>query len=135
MQKIITQDLGGSEETAKEKAQYTWQKDEIAWYFNLSYKDVFKVKFTGERWIIGNAWSRRKIYQYQYLATSGDHDLKRMGLDNNGISHGEEEEFFTTKDEAVAKGFKYLQREKDYFMREYEKNMLKLMSYNTKTEE
>jgi len=33
MQKIIEQDLGGNEEKAKSIVKYTWEKDEIAYYF------------------------------------------------------------------------------------------------------
>ena len=70
MQKIIKQDLGGGEEEANKTAEYTWQKDETAWYFCSIYNDVFKVKFTGKHWLIGNKWGRYKVYQFEYVESS-----------------------------------------------------------------
>ena len=133
MQKIIKQDLCGSEETAKSLAQYTWQKNEIAWYFDTTYRDIFKVEFTGEHWIVGNKWGRSKIYQYKYLESSGEHELNRKGLDYNGISHGNEEFFYTTKQEALTRGFRFIEAVKNEAILTFEKDMNRLNVYEQQT--
>jgi len=129
MQKIIVQDLCGDEETAKKEAKYTWQKGEIAWYFCTNYRDVFKVEFTGERWISGNKWRYEKIYQYKYLECSGDHDLNSKGLEDDGISHGEEGLFYSTKEEALARGFMCIKTIKNYALETFEKDLNRLKEY------
>ncbi len=130
MQKIIEQNLGGNEEVAKTIVKYTWEKDEIAWYFCNSFRDVFKVQFTGERWFLLSRWGDdRKIYQYRFLESSGEHELKLKGLDNNGISHGEEESFYTTKEEALSRGYRFINRIKDNAIKDFENDMERLNTY------
>lgn len=133
MQKIIDQKLGGSEETAKLQAQYTWEKDEVAWYFCKTYRDVFKVQFTGKHWIVGNKWRYDKIYQYKYLESSNEHhNLVTKGLYNDGISHGSEDEFYTSKQEALTIGFRYIERVKKRAIEEFEKDSARLKGYEQK---
>ncbi len=129
MQKIIEQRLDGSEEQANLDAQYTWEKDEIAWYFSPIYRDIFKVKFTGKRWLVGNRWGRDKIYQYEYLESSGNHNLKKQGLNFDGISHGYETSFYTTKEEAFSKGLMCITRDKEDALETFEKDFKKLIQY------
>lgn len=126
MQKIIKQDLGGSEKQADKEARYTWQKNEIAWYFCTNYHDLFEVKFTGNHWLSGNKWRRDKIYQYKYLSSTGDHDLNRMGLNNDGISHHDEDDFFTNRSEALVQGNRYLKRVFKDATKKYNDDMLRL---------
>lgn len=92
MRKIIEQRLDGSEENANKEAQYTWNKDEIAyiihnhgWIFEIT-----KVKLTGKRWLIGNKWGRSKIYQYECIE-----DILGTHSKNFPISHCEEYNFYT----------------------------------------
>ncbi len=114
MKKIIKQQLDGDEETAKEVAQYTWQKDEIAWYFCRNYHDVFKVRFTGEHWLIGNKWGREKIYQFEHLESSNpDKYTFSPGSLKEKISHGEEWMFCTEKEEALDEGIRILSDRKN----------------------
>ncbi len=130
MQKIIKQDLGGSEEQAREKAQYTWVKDEIAWMFDANYRDIFKVKFTGEHWIVGNKWGREKIYQYQFLDSSGEHNLKLKGHNNeDGISHDSEDAFFTDKKDALNAGYDYIAIVREDAINRFDKDSKRLMEY------
>lgn len=125
MQKIIKQKLDGSESQANEEAQYTWEKDEIAYYFCRTFSDVFKIQFTGEHWLSGNRWGRNKIYKFRYLEGSSDEDFSRKGLYSDGVSWGSEDDFFTTKEEAILVGIKYISkvfsRAKDEFEKAYEK--------------
>lgn len=130
MQKINKQNLGGGLEDAKLLAEYTWKKDEVAWYFCTAHNDVFQVRFTGNNWLSGNKWGRDKIYQYTYLASSGSHDLKRKGLNNDGISHGDENEFFTTKQEAIESGLRFINNNLNSALDEYRQYSTKLMNYS-----
>lgn len=130
MQKIIKQDLSGNEETAKQKAQYTWEKDEEAWYFCTTFEDVFKVKFTGEHWLAGNERRRKKIYQYEYLESS---DPESHSFDNTSsvkkISHSEESIFSATKKQAIARGLRYIKKAKDEIIKECDEAKAKLLAY------
>lgn len=130
MRKIIDQQLDGSIESAKEKVIYTWQKDEIAWYFDTTWCDVFKVKFTGECWLSGNKWNYNKIYQFEYLDCSGNHDLKKKGLNDNGISHGEERLFYTLPEEALEKGYEYIETNLKEAQAKYNKDNDRLEAYH-----
>ena len=130
MQRILDQELDGSQEQAETIAIYTWEKDEIAWYFCNIYKDVFKVQFTGKHWLSGNKWRFNKIYQYRYLESSSSKDLSRKGLDEDGISHGQEDIFFTTKEEAIEKGLKWVNRHFDNAKDEFTKDINKLNLYS-----
>jgi hypothetical protein len=129
MQKIFKQDLSGGLETAKVNAIYTWEKDEIAWYFCTIHNDVFKVQFTGEHWLSGNKWRYNKIYQYKYLESSGEHNLAAKGLDYDGISHGDEHEFYTTKEEAIELGLRYVNNVFNDAVEKYKTNILKLSKF------
>jgi len=129
MQKIIEQDLGGNEEKAKSIVKYTWEKDEIAYYFCTAHRDVFKVQFTGERWFILGRWGNgEKIYQYKYLESSGKHYLETKA-DNNGISHGSEDIFYTTKEEAILIGIEFIETQKYSALETFEKDMQKILKY------
>lgn len=129
-QKIIEQRLSGSEETAELEAKYTWKKDEIAWYYCNTFKDVFKVQFTGKNWLIGNKWGRSKIYQYKHLDDhSGDHDIAREGLDHDGISHSNENNFYTTKEAVVHEALRHIEAIKDYALKEYEEDKEKIKKF------
>jgi len=110
MKKVFEQDLGGNQEIAKRHVKYTWQKDEIAYYFCKTYKNVFKVQFTGENWFLLHRYigSVTKIYQFKYLECSNGEDVSAKGYDSSGISHSEEDVFYTTKQEAIAEGDEYL---------------------------
>jgi hypothetical protein len=134
MQKIIEQELGGDEEKAKDIVQYTWEKDEEAFYYCNNYRDVFKVKFTGVRWFLLRKWSSgSKIYQYKYLeCSSPERDLLRMGLDYDGISHGNESIFYTTREEALEKGFNNIKRTMDDAIETFNKDNFKLIQYKNK---
>ena len=129
MQKIIEQDLSGHLETANTNAIYTWEKDEIAWYFCRTYNDVFKVQFTGKHWLSGNKWRYNKIYQYKYLESSGEHNLATKGIDRDGISHGDENEFYTIKEEAIEIGLKYINRVFNDAIETHKKDTLKLSKF------
>ncbi len=129
MRKIIKQELGGDEETAKQLAEYTWQKDEEAWFYCNIYRNVYKVKFTGEHWLIGNKWGRTKIYQYRYLQSSGLQDLSRCGLNYNGISHGDEEDFYTTFEEAIEFGYRCIKRTIDDAIEKFREDSVRLSIY------
>lgn len=129
MQKIIEQNLGGSEDDANSKAEYTWEKDEIAFLFCTTRRDVNKVQFDGKRWLSGNKWGRNKIYQYKYLETSGNRDISGMGLDDDGISWDREERFFSTREEAIQLGFRFIERVKNDAIEVFEKDMEKLTNY------
>ena len=124
MQKIIKQDLGGSEIDAQKKAQYTWKKGEIAWYFCNTWRNLFEVKFTGKHWIIGNRWSREKIYQYKYLSSTSGVDIK--GLHNDGISHGSESSFFSERSEALAQANRILTSDINNKIDTYNEDMKRL---------
>ncbi len=134
MQKIIEQELGGNEEKAKDIVQYTWEKDEEAFYYCNNYRDVFKVKFTGKRWFLLSRWgSGSKIYQYKYLeCSSEDRDLLRMGLDYDGISHGNEDEFYTTREEVLEIGFNRIKNTMEHAINEFNKDNFKLIQYKNK---
>jgi hypothetical protein len=130
MQKIIEQKLSGDQETAKKEAKYTWEKGEIAWLFDHIYRDIFKVEFTGEHWLIGNKWSRSKIYEYKYLESSGYHDLKTKGFDNDGISHDNEKVFYTTKEEALKRDYDYINKVEQECIDKCKEDRLRLSVYH-----
>lgn len=132
MQKIIKQDLTGELLSAQRKAKYTWNKGETAWYFCLAHRDIFKVRFTGERWLVGNKWMYEKVYQYRYLSTSGDQDLQGEGLNHDGISHGKEAEFYSTQKEAVKRGIEYLTSKKDSLIEEIDADINRIQSFKNK---
>lgn len=132
MQKIIKQDLGNSEEIANSIAEYTWAEDEIAWLFDSTWRDVFKVQFTGKHWLSGNKWGRDKIYQYRFLDSSGEHDLKRKGLDNDGISHDDEDDFYTTKEEALSRGIRHISNKLQSSVDEHIEDLKRLQDFNNK---
>lgn len=126
MQKIIEQNLNDPEV----KALYTWEKDETAWLFNTVYRYVFKVKFTGGRWL---SVRREKIYQFYYLDSSVNHELKVKELDyHNGVSHDNEEAFYTTREEAINLGIRYIEREKELALLKYEKDLKRINEYKEK---
>ena len=127
-QKIIEQRLDGDLETAKEKAQYSWQKDDIAWYFCYIFKDVFKVRFTGEHWLSGNKWGYNKIYQFEYLDSSG-RDLRYVGENGDRISHREESNFFTTREAAIKRALRFVEIEKEEALKKYEEDKLRIEKY------
>lgn len=130
MQKIINQDLGGSETEANKIAQYTWTEGEIAWL--ADYEKIYRVIFTGQKWIIGNKWGRKKIYQFKYLEGSCGRDVSTLGLDDNGISHREEESFYTTKQEALDRCYRYIVRVKDAALDEHYKRYCELKKFEEK---
>jgi hypothetical protein len=130
MQKIISQDLSGSETEANKIAEYTWEEGEIAWLFD--YDKVYRVIFTGKRWIIGNKWGRNKIYQFKYLEGSCGRDVKYLGLDNDGISHSNEDMFYTTKQEALTRCYRYIDRVKQNAIEEHYKTYHELKKYEEK---
>jgi hypothetical protein len=134
MQKILDQQLDGSEETANAKAIYTWEKDEIAWRYCWIYHDVFKVQFTGEHWLSGNKWRYNKIYQYKNLDSSGSHEMKLDPVYKENISHDNEEAFFTTRDEALIKGFNHISKTFNDALADFQKNFARLTEYRFKTE-
>ncbi len=127
MQKIINQNLGGSEEQAKEKAEYTWVKGETAWLFESITRDVCKVEFTGEHWLIGNKWGREKIYQFLHLENSSDSEFAFKG-----ISHDSEDSFFTTKKEALDRGYNYIGRVREDALKQFNQDSKRLMEYAKK---
>lgn len=128
MRKIVEQNLPSDPESAEEQAIYTWQKDEIAFYFCSIFKDVFEVQFTGERWLIQSRWGNdSKIYQYRYINSSSPSDLHYRG--EKGISHGNEEIFYTTKEEAIEEGLRYIESELNEAVKEHDKNLAKIMGY------
>lgn len=130
MQKIFEQRLGGNKEQAEKEVKYTWEKDEIAYYFCTSHRDVFKVQFTGVRWFLLSRWGNgNKIYQYKYLESSGNHNLQTKGIDRDGISHGDEEEFYTTKEEAIERAFRYIKRVNEDAMETFSKDMSRITKY------
>ncbi len=130
MQKIFEQQLGGNKEQAEKIVKYTWEKDEIAFYFCSTYRDVFKVQFTGVRWFMLSRWGNGdKIYQYKYLESSGDHNLQTKGIERDGISQGHEDEFYTTKEEAIERAFRYIKRVNDDAMETFKKDMNRITLY------
>lgn len=133
MQKIIKQDLTGALLSAQRKAKYTWKKGEIAWYFCNAHRDIFKVRFTGDRWLAGNKWGYEKIYQYKHLESSGDHDLSpQPGIWQNHISHGNESEFYSTKKEAFLRGMRFLGSKKKETFKEISESATRLKTYYNK---
>jgi hypothetical protein len=130
MQKIISQDLSGSEEQAQAIVEYSWQEGEIAWLH--AFPDVYRVQFTGKRWLVGNQWSRRKIYQFKYLEGSDGRDVETMGLDRNGISHDQEDFFYTTKQEAIERCIRYLINIRNMALNSYEKDWYRLKKFEEK---
>ena len=136
MQKIIEQRLDGGQEKSNLEAKYTWQENEEAYYFCTTYRDVFKIKFTGNKWLSGNGWGWRKIYQYEFIESSGEHNLKEKGLDRDGKSHDEESVFYTEKQEAIDRGKRYLEGTLKDALDKYENDMIRLSRYELlKTEE
>jgi hypothetical protein len=130
MQKVFTQTLQGDKESAETKAIYTWQKDEIAWFFDSNYRDVFKVQFTGNHWLSGNKWGYEKVYEYKYLESSGIHEYKINASDEDrGISHEIENLFFTSKEDAVAYGIYYLKRVKNDAISTFRKDLKRITDY------
>jgi hypothetical protein len=134
MQKIIKQNFEGlSLEEAEQQAEYTWQKDEIAFYFCYIYCDVFKVRFTGKHWLIqsGRFSNPEKIYQYEYLDGS---DLSSRHLQTSNpeekVSHSKEEIFFTTKEDAISKGLEYIKFIKKDALKKFRKDLAKLTTYS-----
>ena len=127
MQKIKRQRLSGSLEEAEKKAKYTWGKAEMAYYFCTTYKEVFKVQFTGKRWLAGNAWGRKKIYQYKYIEGSGHMDT--VLNTRYGISHDEEKVFFSEKKEALRQGMNYLNRRMAEEQKRYSEAADRLFKY------
>ena len=128
MQKIITQIISGDPEIAKTQVIYTWEKDEIGYYFCTNYKDVFEVQFTGERWFLPYKWSDAvKIYQYRFIGSSSPNNLQYRG--ENGISHGEEEKFYTTKEEAIEYGLRWLAKSLKMATEEHDSYLAKIMRY------
>lgn len=137
MQKILNQDLGSNPEEAQKLVKYTWEKDEIAYFFCPNYRAVFKVKFTGYRWFFLERWSEysRKIYQFKYLECSKQKQNKiihRMGVDNNGIAHREENVFYSTKEEAINVGMNYVEKTAMDAIKLFEKDMQTLKDYENK---
>jgi hypothetical protein len=94
MQKIIKQDLSGSQEGAEKKAKYTWKKGETAWF--LEDANIYKVKFTGRHWIRGDRYGREKVYEIEFLESSDPNFQKQ-----NEISNKEEKVFYSTKKEVI----------------------------------
>ncbi len=131
MQKIIKQELSGSLANAEQTAQYTWEKDEIAWYFCSTYNDVFKVKFTGAHWISGNKWSYEKIYEYEFLDKSSNERREKEGE----VSHHEEDIFYSTKQEAIDRGIAIIKNAKAHYLKRFEDNMKRLIKFSKTTTE
>jgi hypothetical protein len=128
MRKVVTQNLSGDPEIAKTQVIYTWEKDEIAYYFCPNFKDVFEVQFTGKRWILPSKWGNdSKIYQYRYIGSSSPNNLQYRG--ENGISHDNEEVFYTTKEEAIEHGLWYLAKELKLATQEHDRDLAKIMEY------
>lgn len=134
MQKIILQDLSGRKASAERKAKYTWRRNEKAWYFCPIFRNIYQIKFTGKRWLSGNKWNRIKIYEFEYIQ-SLDPKLKIEGCEEKDkFSHQEENVFFTTKNEAIRLGMRYITQIKDNAMLTFEKDMDKLRSFKEKKE-
>ena len=131
MQKTIEQDLSGSETKASEIAQYTWAKDEIAYYYCYIYRDVFKVEFTGKHWLSGNKWKYNKIYQYKCIDSSGDQSRLDPSHEYN-VSHDDEKFFFTERQEAIDCAKSHIKKRKDDAISEYDKDLLRLLEYQEK---
>ncbi|MEI8253242.1 MAG: hypothetical protein WCG25_05930 [bacterium] len=134
MQKIIKQNFEGlSLEDAGKQAEYTWQKDEIAFYFCYIYCDVFKVRFTGKHWLIQNGRfsNPEKIYQYEYLDGSdpSNYHLQTPNPEEK-ISHGKEDVFFTTKEECISKGLGYIKYIKKDALKKFKTDLAKLTTYS-----
>ena len=127
MQKIIKQNLTGDKESANAEAEYTWSKDEIAFYFCTIYNDVFKVKFTGGHWLAGNKWGWNKIYEFEYLECSNPKNNRfEFGTP---ISLGKEHIFYDSKAQAVAMGLRHLKRLKEEAEKDFATNTAKLLAY------
>ncbi len=129
MQKIISQDLSGSQTEAEKIAQYSWKEGEIAWLFDSEYIDVFKVKFTGRNWLRGNKWGRAKAYEFKYLEGSGNQDLTIEDTISN-ISSGIEDEFFTTKKEAVDLGYLLIALTRENAINKFASDSKRLLEYS-----
>jgi len=128
MQKILLQDLSGTEEEAKKNAIYTWEKNQVAWLFDPIYTRVLKIKFTGERWLYGNEHQRNKIYQYKILESLSDPGSVYATSDINCITHGPENMFYTTPLDACQLGFAYIGNKREEALKEYARG-LKSLSY------
>ncbi len=126
MKNVLVQDLGGSEEEANGKAIYTWKKDDIA-YLYCYFTNVFlTVKFTGEKWLSGNKWGRRKIYKYEILeTTSQDRPSSTIGY----ISHDEEDSFYTEKNDIIGKAIRYIDNERIAALEQYDKKIIEINKY------
>ena len=129
MRKIFKQDLGGDEIKAKDIVKYTWEKDEIAYYYCSTFREVFKVEFTGQKWFLLSRWGDgRKIYQYKYLECSdATRSLSSQG--DKGISHGEEDEFYTTKEEAIERGIRSIEYHLKDAIEKHDKDLKGLLTY------
>jgi hypothetical protein len=130
MQKILKQRLGGNKEEAEKNAVYTWQKDEMAYYFCNIYNVVFKVQFTGEHWfILSRFGDGEKIYQYKYLDGSDLVTTEYKTKQDNGLSHRSEDSFFTTKEEALEQGIRIIERRLLDSTKDHDKQLKSLMDY------
>lgn len=128
MQKIVPQNLSSDQEIAKTQVIYTWEKDEIGFYFCFLHRDVYEVQFTGERWILPNKWGNdTKVYQYKYLNSSCPAGL--IYKPNGSIDHGSEDEFFTTKEEAIECGLHFIEKQFDESINQHAIYLEKLMAY------
>lgn len=131
MQKIHPQNLSFNKEEAENEVIYTWEKDEIAYYFCSIYNVVFKIQFTGERWFLHYRWGNdEKIYQYKYLECSDGRNVSRQGADASGISHSNEGTFFTTQEEAIEQGIRIIERRLSDAIKEHDTQLKSLVSYN-----
>lgn len=98
MQKIIEQKLDGSKEHAEQKAQYTWEKGEIVYV--ISHNTIVKGKMTGDRWLSGNKWGYRKIYQYEVLDCPEDASFYKEHMRTKEPTHDNEEHFYSSIEDA-----------------------------------
>lgn len=119
-------DLRGDEEMAKQKAVYTWNKDEIAWRYCNTVHSVERVLFTGERWLIGNKWRYEKIYQFKIMSSSSRHH-------NEGeMTHDGEDAFFETFESACEYAINHLNLLLDYNAKCLLENIEEITSYKLK---
>ena len=125
MQRILEQkeELRGDENTAKKKAKYLWHKDEVAYHYCMTIGSVERVKFTGERWIVGNAWGYRKIYQFEVLGSSSC--LRKVGE----ITHDEEYAFFETLESTCDEAIRHINRMLEFHMTDVKKTLDSIRTY------
>lgn len=116
-QKIIEQELYGDPKEEEAKAQYTWEKDEIAFLAHAG--EIAKVQFTGKRWLSNCGWRRgnlKKIYEFAYLASTADWQAP------GEIKWEREDWFYTELSEAKERALAYWTRQVESAQRDLERH-------------